>query len=205
MSSTNRGGKRANNDFYPTPAWCVHRLLEACPLPGGTWLEPAAGDGAIILAVNKVRRVKWWANEPDRSRPRPLGVRQCNITHEDFLRIPTANINADVIITNPPFALAQEFVEHALQATYWHKKPKWPEMGERDHAVIVMLLRLNFLGGGKRGELLRQDTPSVYVLPNRPSFTPDGKTDSCDYAWFVWGLGDGARLTILNDTPKGER
>ena len=48
MSATNRGAVRNEHDFYPTPAWCVHRLLEAVPLPAGRWLEPCVGDGAKI-------------------------------------------------------------------------------------------------------------------------------------------------------------
>lgn len=192
MSSTNRGGARIDHDFYATPAWCVHRLLEVCPLPGGHWLEPAAGEGAIVEAINEVRHdVKWWANEPHQALV--LKGRDCaTVTDLDFRAITLAH-TWDVIATNPPFALAQEFVEHALSL-----RPRF----------VVMLLRLNFLGGSARGAWLRDNTPDVYVLPNRPSFRDDGKTDSCDYAWFVWRSearrGDN-RLTILADTPKGAR
>lgn len=195
MSSTNRGGQRIANDYYATPAWCVHRLLEACPLPGGRWLEPAAGEGAIVEAVNEVRGdVKWWANEPHQ--PFVRESHDCyRVTARDFLGMPSdlCDIKRDVIITNPPYALAQDFVEHALS---W--EPRY----------VVMLLRLNYLGGSQRGAWLREHTPDVYVLPNRPSFRADGKTDSCDYAWFVWWQGEqrrGSTLTILSDTPADVR
>lgn len=66
MSSTKRGTKRVELDQYPTPKWCVHRLLEAVDLPAGRWLEPCAGAGNIINAVSEVRSdVKWDAWEID--------------------------------------------------------------------------------------------------------------------------------------------
>ena len=55
MSATGRGAERRASDYYPTPAWCIWRLLDALSLPCRcTWLEPAAGDGAIVRAVNAV-------------------------------------------------------------------------------------------------------------------------------------------------------
>ena len=56
MSSINRATRPGWKDFYPTPAWCVGCLLEAVELPGGTWLEPAAGRGAIVEAVGARRQ-----------------------------------------------------------------------------------------------------------------------------------------------------
>ena len=55
--------------------------------------------------------------------------------------------------------------------------------------------------------------PDLYVLPNRPSFTKNGNTDSIEYAWFVWGhdryvSGGQARPSVwklLDLTPKEER
>lgn len=40
MSRTTLARNEHRVDYYPTPAWCVHRLLEACELPDG--------DGAIL-------------------------------------------------------------------------------------------------------------------------------------------------------------
>jgi len=69
VSSTNRGnGKRSATDFYPTPPWCVHRLLDRLALPGGRWFEPRAGQGAIISAVNGARTdVTWSSSKLDRT------------------------------------------------------------------------------------------------------------------------------------------
>lgn len=122
MSSTNRrdrGGE--GRDYFPTPAWCVHRLLEACPLSGGDWLEPAAGDGAIIRAVNEKRsNVRWWANEPHQ---KPVGI-QARITSLDFRAIdPAAEAAVDVIITNPPFGLAFKDDHRCPRCGYDPDKP----------------------------------------------------------------------------------
>lgn len=76
------------------------------------------------------------------------------------------------ILTNPPFSLAEEFITVARA----HSKE------------CFMLLRLNFLGGQKRKAFWKLNKPdALFVLSERPSFTGDGKTDACEYAWFYWG------------------
>ena len=37
-----------------------------------------------------------------------------------------------------------------------------------------------------RSTWLQQHCPDDYTLPWRPSFRNDGKTDNCEYSWFVW-------------------
>jgi len=174
VSSTNRGSQRSPADYYATPEWCVWRLLEEVGLPGGCWIEPAAGDGAIIRAVGR-NDVVWDAWEI-RSSEGPV-LRACqgvaNVHLGDFFEGPSAGRAGqgryDVAITNPPFRLAQEFIEASMS------------MAE----TTVMLLRLNFLASKARWEFMRKHAPDVYVLPTRPSFV-NGKTDSVEYAWFVW-------------------
>ena len=68
-----------------------------------------------------------------------------------------------------------------------------------------MLLRLNWLGSEDRAAWLRRHPPSVYVLPNRPSFVEGGGTDATEYAWFIWGEGFGGTLSVLRATPKAVR
>ena len=73
-----------------------------------------------------------------------------------------------------------------------------------------MLLRLNFLGSQERSDYLREHMPDIYVIPNRPSFT-GGKTDSIEYAWFVWskyndyGKNSSGKIVILETTPANIR
>ena len=193
MSSTNRGSTRTSLDFYPTPSWCVHRLLEEVVLPGGAWLEPCAGNGAIIDAVRAMRSdVEWTAVEVQPHVGSHLHSRsQVTDVHlDDFFQLSDDLRRHRVVITNPPFSSAERFIRASLELA--------------DH--VVMLLRLNFLASLKRAPLMREHPPDVYVLPNRPSFTGSG-TDSIDYAWFHWPPGrrtDG-RLKVLATTSKEDR
>lgn len=194
MSSTKRGSQRSEADAYGTPPWCTHRALEAIPgLPHkGVWMDPCAGEGAIIRAVNQVRPgILWTASELRPEAEVELAQTNAAYVIQDFLDDSYKPGWVDVICTNPPFRLAQEFIEKSLRLA----------------GQVVMLLRLNYLGSEKRADFLREFHPDVYVLPNRPSFT-DGQTDSIEYAWFHWVSGRSARsgqVRILASTPKEER
>lgn len=191
MSATNRGdAERREADHYPTPFWPVHRLLERVHLPDGHWLEPAVGEGNIVRAVNMERAggIVWMSMD---IRPRCLttsGHVREHITG-DYIWMGCPELRGrrfDVVITNPPFSLAHDFVNQAMQ-----------------HAdIVVMLLRLNWLGSEKRRDWLKAHMPDVYVLPNRPQMDPekDG-TDATEYAWFVWGMSSGGHFDILEATP----
>lgn len=181
MSSTNRGVERIAHDVYPTPDWLTRAILPVLrkKLPRGPVevFEPACGSRQAIVEVVKS---EW-----------PYAQVACSDIVEpwsaDFLTLPPEP-RFDLIITNPPFYLAIEFVHQALK---WRRN---------ETSVVAMLLRLNFLGSKKRAPWLRDNMPSVYVTPKRPSFSVNKKgkagTDSIEYAWFVW---DGRRpeLKIL--------
>lgn len=199
MSSTNRGSRRSPADFYPTPAWCVTRLLEAAVLPGGHWLEPCAGDGALIRACNAYRSDLCWSAAELRPSCAPeldVLVGSSDRVHIGDLLESVDWIRAqspDVIITNPPFRLARE----VMSVLIGHG------------ATVVLLLRLNFLASAQRAPFMRRHPPDVYVLPNRPSFVSGGRTDSVEYAWFVWPDSGASRasgqLQVLAPTPVQER
>lgn len=200
MSSTGRGEDRQALDDYPTPRWCVHRFLEAYQLPSGLWLEPCAGTGSIIRAVSEVRSdVTWHANELNTAYGPVLSslsaVIPGGVTHEDALLI-EPDYGFTVALTNPPFTPSLEILTNLL---------KFP-------LLTVFLQRLNWAAGPRR-DLFRAVRPSVYVLPDRPSFidtyeteTPHilkPGTDSIEYAWFVFdGRGE---FRVLGDTPDTVR
>lgn len=194
MSSTNRKKQPVNpSEFFPTPAWCVHRFLEKTQLPAGKWIEPCAGYGDIITAVNEKRTdAIWTANElrtDTRDKLEPIAD-QVHIG--DYLNWqPTEHYR--VAITNPPFSLAMEVILKSLEIADW----------------VVMLLRLNYLGTTERNAFFKTMMPDIYVIPERPSF--DGKgTDSIEYAFFLWGP-EGLRnrskgcIELLNTTPLAIR
>jgi hypothetical protein len=190
MSSTGRGTKREPNDNYPTPGWCVRRLLEAWrPLEPAVLVEPCCGDGAII---RQMRRAGWhWIS---------YDVREIEAVAErhrrcDFLTVATPGPTVKAVITNPPYSLAEQFIRHSRRL--------YP------NAELVFLLRLAFLASADRIPLwLDVGTPDVYVLPNRPDFTGGGG-DSTDYGWFRFdhrrGRPGRGEIMVLRETPIAER
>lgn len=187
---------RRPDDFYETPPDAVQRLLERLWLPKGDWLEPSAGTGNIIRAVDAARRyrVNWYACELNPAHRKALlsvvdGPQlYCGY---DFLSGDFTGCNFDVAIANPPFSKALEFVQEMLLIA--------------DH--VVALLRLNFLESQKRAEFFATEMPDIYVLPNRPSFTGNG-TDRTAYAWFHWTperRRKHGRITMLEKNPPKER
>lgn len=192
MSATGRGAEREAHDFYATPAFCTRRLLDeiGASMIGGRWLEPGVGSGAIVQAADA-----WRAER---------GLTQVNWTGIDVRRVGYAREVYDytgepytvargierfsVAIGNPPFKQALRFVENALV----------------DAHDVVMLLRVNFLEGAARASFLREQSPDVFVLPNRPSFTGKG-TDATGYAWFRFGAFAEGRVRVLETTPVAER
>lgn len=208
MSSTKRGGKRSVADNYPTPAWCVHRVLEAAMLPAGNWLELGVGQGDIVRASQTIRpEVKWTGIDlratpfirKQQSLPTPLGdFHVGDVLKPGGAWAELSQRRFDVTIANPPFRYATEFLDQALRVS--------------DH--VVFLLRLNFIGTEGRSDFMRTYAPDVYVLPNRPSFRSSKKrknsTDSIEYAWFVWGPPELRKrsegvVRVLPPTPKDQR
>jgi hypothetical protein len=198
MSATNRTKKdsktgekskteRLGDDLYETPAWVTQALLEENILIPGNWMEPCAGRGAIMLAERNWRhRSKrsilapyWYAVEKRADCAEPL-LEFCHPLTADFLeerdghRDNLDKLRVDVVLTNPPFSLALDFIQTCMR--------RWPE------AMLAFLSRVNFLGSQKRAPWLREHTPDVYVLPKRPSFAHGG-TDATEYAWLVWPTG----------------
>lgn len=199
MSSTGRGATRVEADFYPTPAWCVRRLLERLELPGGRWLEPAGGDGAIVRAVDRAD-VQWSAVDIRAeavSALRRLGVQAHLGSFPRLVESGALDLSTfDVVITNPPFSEAAAFLDAAMA-------PGRMKLG----APFVMLVRIAWLAGEERAERHQRRMPNVYVLPNRPSFTGAG-TDSADYVWAVWHggvTGMHGTIEVLECTPLVER
>jgi hypothetical protein len=206
MSSTARGGQRSPADWYPTPAWCVHRLLDdianrqvrgeyADLYPRfDKWLEPCAGEGAIIHAVNeRVLNIHQWTAVELREECLPalssIVGDLTGVIIGDILHMTPSAARYDVCITNPPFSIALDVIRACLPlATH-----------------CFFLERLNFLGTAERHAFFRERMPDVYVIPDRISFTSDGKADSIEYAWFHWWASESGRIRLLDLTPLSVR
>lgn len=171
MSATNRGTERKQRDFYETPRYTIDSLLNAFPLNKGLILEPCAGNGAIVNAIKDFGYTNTiLANDINES---VYNIKSDGNTCQDFLTI-EKGLPYSTIITNPPYSMAEEFIEHSHYLT------------EGLDCDIIMLLRLNFLGSQKRYNFWsRHPVNNLYVLSKRPSFTGEG-TDATEYAWFIW-------------------
>ncbi len=100
---------------------------------------------------------------------------------KDFLFMNNEQWDGD-IITNPPYAFAQEFVEQALKMIQPGRK-------------VAMFLKLTFLEGKKRAELFKSTPPiRVWVSSSRLKCAMNGDFDSFSssaaaYGWFIWEKG----------------
>lgn len=157
MSATNRGAARNENDFYPTPDSAIEPILEELDLSKvNSFCEPCKGSNAIGKYFKHIDTFDYAELSE--------GI--------DYLE--TQRDYADLIVTNPPFSVALEFLEKSLE----------------EARTVAYLLRLNFLGSQKRKKFWQENPPThIFVLSKRPSFTGKG-TDSTEYAWFVWDRGD---------------
>lgn len=195
MSSKGRKAVEAE-EFYPTPRRSIEALLTSplVTLPGGTWIEPCAGTGRIIATVNDLRKdIDWTICELQEQFKPQLSeiVRPCDtLMFGDFVHREWPFKRASVLIMNPPFSLTMQFIQAAFERAMW----------------IVCLQRKNWFGTQGRSPFLIQHCPDDYTLSERPSFRPDGSTDSVEYSWFIWPPGDRKRrvgtLAML-DAPDG--
>ena len=86
------------------------------------------------------------------------------------------------IVTNPPYKLAKEFVEHAIEIVSTGNK-------------VCMFLKLTFLEGKARKSLFEKYPPKiVYVSSSRLKCAKNGNFEEKDgtavaYAWYVWEKG----------------
>ena len=99
----------------------------------------------------------------------------------DFLSADNRHWPGD-IVTNPPYAFAQEFVEKALSII-------------DDGCKVAMFLKLTFLEGKRRAALFSSAPPiRVWVSRSRLKCARNGDflhspgSATC-YAWFVWEKG----------------
>lgn len=206
MSSTHRGAVRSPNDYYGTPAWLTDAILPHLPL-GGVVLEPCAGKGQILMRLLRagVNTYSVRAYEID-----PVAAAECErvlvpanvipVHVRDFLAVNDLG-HIDTVVMNPPYDVAEQpgctafaFVKKCVD----HVGPS---------GTVAALLRLNWLEGAGHGEperlaFLKRNPPDIGITSRRPAFGTNkhGKiaTDSCAYAWMVWGPGRCGRIFYLD-------
>jgi hypothetical protein len=172
---------RRKLDAYYTPdhvaAACVDTLGDV--LVGATVIEPSAGGGAFVRALQRAQPARIIAIDVDPEAPilvePPDGVEtMCgNFTALDT-SMGTAYTRRWWVVGNPPYGNAEAHVRAALA------------IAEATNGGVAMLLRLAFLESQQRADFWdRYPLHELHPLTQRPSFT-GGRTDSCAYGWFVW-------------------
>jgi hypothetical protein len=162
MSQRGSGYERIERDLYETPEWVTDCVIGYIDVQRPVW-EPACGSGKMVRALEK----------------HGLTVRGTDIGQgEDFLEalsLPDPDVTA--IVTNPPYALAREFIQHALKLTK-------PVAG-----TVAMLLRTDFDHAKSRQYLFglcRQFRSKIVLTKRIKWFENSQGQPSFNHAWFIW-------------------
>lgn len=160
-------------DYFPTPPWATRALFRNV-LPalgvdaiGRVW-EPACGEGHMAAVVTEFACGAVVASD--------IFSYGYGTAPHDFLHdVPL--IEADWIITNPPFSIACEFTVRALDLAA---------------EGVAMLVRMQWIEGAGRYEKLFRDRPPALYAPFvervpmvKGRWDPDASTATA-YAWFIW-------------------
>ena len=166
---------RVPHDFYPTPVPVIESFFNTYDIPkNSTILEPSAGNGNFIKTIKSIEDSNIIDAIEIREEEKEC-LTDCadNVIIGDFLNINVPKDKYDIVIGNPPFEYALEFVQKSLDIV----KPD---------GKVIFLLRTAFLESQKRFNFWQKNKLSrLYTLSKRPKFVGDG-TDRYAYSWFIW-------------------
>ena len=183
LVGTSTSRDRVENDYYATQPSSVEDLLLKENVHGRV-LEPCVGGGHIADVLKTVADRVDCTDLVDRGYDGTVVL--------DFLEQNVSPVY-DWVVTNPPYKLAQDFIEQSLRAT-------------KDGGHVAMFLKIQFLEGNKR-KLFFEDTPpkTVYVFSKRQNPLRNGEpldekgkpwSSTMCFAWFVWEKGYSGKTTI---------
>lgn len=172
-----QSGERDYRDYYPTPLTLVANALSLYDGTPELILDPCAGSGNWGITA----RSRWLDSIL-------VGVDQNFDQHhmdydlwwnQDFFSI-VPTMLFDLVMMNPPFSLAQEFIERGRL----HLAPQ---------GKLIALVKITLLCsvGRATGFWPHYRPISVHTLGDRPSFSGDGKT----------GPGEEYMLVVFGKEP----
>lgn len=160
-----------SRDDFPTPPWATRALMEhvvgAEAARGKTCLEPASGRGYMA------RPLAEYFQTVDAFDAYPYGYAGIR----DFLTFPYEVGSHDWVVTNPPFRLAEEFVDRAFGVA---------------RRGVAILARTVFLESVGRFDRIFRDRPPTYFaqfterVPMVKGRVDPKASTATGYAWFVW-------------------
>ena len=168
--------ERQSEDYYATDPKAVTLLLGLEKFKGPI-LEPCCGEGHI----SKVLLENGFKVDSFDIVDRGFGKVQ------DFLSDEVSSWKGD-IITNPPYKLANEFLNKALQIVPKGRK-------------VAMFLKVQFLEGKQRKGFFKKYAPKkIWVSSSRLKCGMNGDFGGANsalaYAWFIWEKGYQGETTL---------
>jgi hypothetical protein len=156
------------NDLYETPPCATRALIPFLDKDQVIW-EPACGPGAIVRELRDAGFVVHATDLVDYGLEGAWGG-------VDFLmERPDRRRRWEVIVTNPPFKLADQFTRHALDLA----------------STVWIFQRLNWLEGVKRADLMDRHLDHILLGRERlPMMHRDGwegpklAASAMPFAWF---------------------
>ena len=161
--------KNEKNDELYTPDYAIEPLLKYLPKDKIIW-ECTDFGSSNITKLLKQHDYKVISTHKD---------------NFDFLT-DTPNFDFDMIITNPPYSLKNEF----LKKCYQYYKP------------FCLLLPLTSLEGIERGKMFREKGIDVLVLDRRCDFMDNKKSNWFNTSWFCYKVLP--KQLIFEELHKGE-
>tara|TARA_R110001606_G_scaffold77664_2_gene179467 strand:- start:1881 stop:2405 length:525 start_codon:yes stop_codon:yes gene_type:complete len=173
VSQRDSGYERLDRDLYETPEWVTQAVILHLGHGGCVW-EPAAGSGKMA----RVLAQEFDVVETDIS------------TGEDFLKQEHSLAYVTMIVTNPPYRHAREFVEQALKLTKSHK------------GRVAMLLRTDFDHAKSRKHLFSncpQFSKKLVLTKRIIWFERKGAAPSFNHAWYIWDWENEGKPVLAYD------
>ena len=184
LAGTSSTRERAENDYYATPYESTKALLDVESFIGD-FIEPCVGGGHIAEVVKE-----YYPNS------NVVGVDLVDRGYDNTIVSNYFDYKFDGdfnVVTNPPYSMAQEFLEHSMDNLKEGKK-------------VAMFLKIQFLEGAKRRELFKKYPPKVvHVFSKRQNPWRNGSpvdekgkpwSSTMCFAWFVWEKGYNGQTTV---------
>lgn len=177
-------------DDFPTPPWAtralVSHVISSFDLGAMSCLEPACGRGYMS------RPLAEYFERVDSADIIDYDFGEVR----DFLAYPYLADSYDWVITNPPFKLAQEFIEKSLV------------VAKRGVAILARTVFLESVG--RHETLFKENPPTLFAQFSERVPMIKGRVDAkastaTGYAWFVWTKDNPKNKTELIWIPPCRR
>lgn len=176
-------------DDFPTPPWAtrafVSHYFEEAPKYDSVW-EPACGRGHMAQVLSEYFRAVRGSDVSD------YGYGEV----QDFVTGLAALRSVDWVITNPPFRLAEAFLERGRQVA---------------RKGVALLTRTVFIESiGRFERVFKNAAPSTVLQYAERVPMVKGRVDkkastATGYAWLVWDFAREGQQTVLDWIPPSRR